>query len=83
MNTLVEPSGLERYMIVWGTYSPIRTDDLRPHWEAMIGRRSLWLVDAPVETGPYAGQWIFHPPHCDLSDIVVPRPRESARHVLR
>ena len=76
---------LERHMIIEGTYTPLRTDDLRPQFLPLIGKRMYWYVDAPGDEGSYAGQWrLIMPvasewiPECDVSDIVIPEDHGAA-----
>mgnify|MGYP003348215395 CR=1 FL=1 len=69
---------LKQHDVVIATFSPTRTDDLKPGVMQMIGSRLEWSAGWCIEDGPYKGQqamipcadpWFAWVPECDLTDI--------------
>lgn len=74
------------------TFSPKRTDDLRPDLAPPIGYRGEWRFCWEIDhDSPYLGQWCLMPtdhnvrsgwvPISDLADIVGDVPNETASSV--
>lgn len=80
-----EPVSVYTGDIVEATFTPVRTDDLTPEAQRIVGQRFRFTATHITDDGfPYAGQWrmeldreqweatgVFHVPLCDLSDLVL------------
>lgn len=74
-----------RFDLVTATFSPKKTDDLKPGVADWIERWLVWQASWVIDDGPYEGQMAFLPhadpyspreylgwvPECDLKDIVL------------
>jgi hypothetical protein len=65
---------------IMATFTPVRTDDLKPEGVNCVGLRGEWTYGWTIDSGPYAGQiaWIgrtdpfkYWVPDCDLTDVEV------------
>lgn len=74
--------------IIEATFTPVRTDDLKPGMAEWIGRRCRWEALWSIEeddNANYAGQWAWNPTMPDRDEfpyIWVPTEDLSARVLI-
>lgn len=57
------PNDLQPFDRITATFTPRRTDDLKPGAHAFIGTTIEWEVAWIIEEGPYEGEWAMVPAH--------------------